>query len=174
MPPRLDPDPYGVPGAMFGPLDPELPALIGRVVMMSALLESKLEALASALGSEPQERYAGKPVSVTVAFVLRRLELYNETERETSFVEVTRDLLTEVDSLIDLRNSLVHCVWPDAGVSGWNGWRPTHQKRQRGPELADWESFTRDGLIALIGDLVEKIQGVSRQIAAAGGFSRRP
>ncbi len=45
-------DPYAVPSRIFGSIDPELPAMIGRIVMLSALLEHQVAVLASSVARQ--------------------------------------------------------------------------------------------------------------------------
>lgn len=58
------PDAFGVPGNTFGPVPEEFYAVVGRIVMVSAILELGLWDLTQALDrTKPQSEHAGKPAS---------------------------------------------------------------------------------------------------------------
>ena len=67
-------DSYGIPDNMFGVLPDEFPAIIGRIVMLGAVVEEKILQLAWALAQVPQTQYRGKQVSDLVKICRRHLD----------------------------------------------------------------------------------------------------
>ncbi len=54
-------DRWGVPHNMFGAIGEDFYGLVGRIVLVSALLENRLHVLFCALASAPEEERAGEP-----------------------------------------------------------------------------------------------------------------
>lgn len=164
-----------VPESFFGHLSPELPAAIGRIVMLSALLESKLAALASSVENKEQAFYASNDPSENIRICERRLPLYIGSDDESRFAQSGLSLVDETKSVLSARNAIVHRVWPRAGQAGWGGWKPLRRK-ERGNSVAwtEWADYSPGDLSALIEALVDVIRRYADLIATAGAFPRRP
>lgn len=164
-----------VPEAFFGYVSPELPAAIGRIVMLSALLESKLAALASSVENKEQAFYASNDASENIRICERRLPLYIRTDDESRFAESALAVVDETRSVLGARNAIVHRVWPRAGQAGWGGWKPLRRK-ERGTSVTwtEWTDYSPDDLSSLIEALVDVIERYADVVAAAGAFPRWP
>jgi hypothetical protein len=164
-----------VPESFFGYLSPELPAAIGRIVMLSALLESKVAALASSVENREQAFYASNEVSENIRICERGLPLYSRTNDESRFAISAMAVVDEARSVLSARNAIVHRVRPRAGLAGWGGWKPLRRK-ERGTSVtwAEWTDDSPDDLSLLIGSLVDVIERYADIIATAGSFSSRP
>lgn len=147
------PDNFGVPDHVFGPLDPDLPALIGRIVMLGALLETKVAALRSALEGVPEATVASIALGTNLRESMSELHRF-EGVAPPAFLEDARALLSRVSSANQMRNSIVHRVWSHAGVAEWAGWKPTRADEVKPPEWTDWKRYTREGLMSFLAELV--------------------
>lgn len=168
-------DAFGIPARYFGYLTPELPAAIGRIVMLSALLESRISALASSVENKEQAFYASNDPIENLRVCERRLPMYDRGTEERSFAASTMMLVAESRAIVSARNAIVHRVWPRAGQSGWGGWKPLRKKERGGAaEWTEWTDYTSEGLGTLIHALIALIDRYSDAVAAAGSFPRRP
>lgn len=166
----MEPDLYGIPEGFFGPLSSELPALIGRIVMLSALLETKIWYLASSVSDETQERYSRERVSENIKLTRKRLLLYQDDEKEKKFSQSAAKLLTGAEKVLDLRNAIVHGVWPESGVGTWMLWKP--QLKKRGENM-DWimkKEFSRDDLRDAVTSIIQLVHFAEVVIAEAGSM----
>lgn len=143
----MDEDQYGIPLSVFGPIDPELPALIGRIVMLSALAETKVDALASSLSRAPQSSTAGRNFGTNLGTC--RTALAKLEGPRKPFARSTLVLLNEVDEAMQARHAVVHRVWPRA-AGQWGGWKPIPPgKRDPGAvEWSEWQDLDRERLVA--------------------------
>lgn len=167
-------DAYGVPERLFGFLTPELPAAIGRIVMLSALLESKIAALASSVENKEQAFYAANDVSDNCRIIHSRVELYRRNPSEETFARAAQEATADSTSLLDARNKIVHRVWPKAGVDGWGGWKPLRKnQRENLVEWTEWTNYTEPDMKRLIRELIANLERYPDLIASAGSFERR-
>ena len=118
----MDPDNFGIPPRLFTVSNPELPALIGCVVMLATLLENKVWAITISVANGPQEQYAGRPTVDNIKTIKKRLPYFQDSPREVQFVGEVNTFIEAVELLLPKRNDLVHRVWShgDSGKSvGW-------------------------------------------------------
>ena len=166
-------DEYGIPEGFFGPVAPELPALIGRVVMLSALLETKIWHLASSIGEGTQEKYARKRPIQNLRFAQRRILLYQENVTEVHFSQSVRSLLTEAEEILELRNGVVHGVWPVSGAEEWAFWKPRSGRRDDNEDWIETKEYSKVELGELVRRLVQLVRVAEAVIAAAGSMPAR-
>ncbi|MDQ0030162.1 hypothetical protein [Arthrobacter bambusae] len=172
-------DPYGIPDNMFRYELGEFPALVGRVVMVAAVVEMKLEHLVMSLSGQPQEAHAGKGAGSSVKLCRRLLRARRSSfpDESTVFAERVEPLLNDVESALYLRNDVVHSSWPVPG----KGWRnlPDNQReaRQLGatPEWTKWVTFDEARLGDLLLELCGLVDRLADAIALAGSLEvQRP
>ena len=166
----MEPDPYGIPEGMFGPLDPELPALIGRIAMLSALLETRVDSLASSLSRALQSETAGRNPTDNIGACRKTLAAIEADPARAAFAARTAKLLDEIESALKARNAVIHRVWPKAGLAGWAGWKPIRKKKgdRDDREWTDWKSFSRAELVADVSRLVRLISEMGDVLAETG------
>ena len=166
----MESDPYGIPESIFGTLDPELPALIGRIVILSALIESKVDSLASSLSREFQDVTAGRPFAVNLNACRTSLEQLAKDPTREKYIDTTATTLTEVAVALRARHEVAHRVWPHAGSAGWGGWKPTPKARREAESerWTDWRNFTRDELLGDVVRLVRLVDEIGDALAGAG------
>jgi hypothetical protein len=169
----MDADPYGIPENFFGPLDPELPALIGRVTMLATLLELKLAHLASSIDNGMQHTYISATASDNLRLCRQRLKLYNGSDMEVDFANRTQALLPRIRRAVTDRNDVVHRIWPHASPGQWAGWKAKRHLDSDNPEWTTWDEYTHEWFTDLAARLIKLIDETSDAIAYAGGIPRR-
>ena len=120
-------DPWGVPEGLFGPVPKEFYAVVGRVTMLAALVDDMLLRLAWSLTDEVQSVHAGKYGD--------KLETVCRKAVVGFSVDLTTDVTTTLDAVHEtrqLRNAVVHSVWPNPTVDGAFGWRTAKPKKNDG------------------------------------------
>jgi hypothetical protein len=166
------------PPDMFGFVPYWLPTLIGKVVMVAALVEGKVDALLMNLSGRLQNTYAGKPVNGNIE--LCRTRLRGLGSQHEAFAVKTLELLDDVDAALKRRNAVVHSLWPDNTLEVARGWRnlPLVQRAQAMPgSEAVWTAWVEmdrerfDELVALLVQLVDRLVDA---IATAGSISVAP
>jgi hypothetical protein len=119
-------DPYDIPANMFGPSPPEEHfGLVGRVVMVAALIELRAGDLLTALDQAPQAKHAGKPASDHVKKCRKLL-----TDQGLSYHEAGLAMLDKLDYVLNERNAIVHSVWPSPTIDYAYGWRPVTEGKR--------------------------------------------
>lgn len=111
-------DQYGVPESMFGPVPEEFYGLVGRVVMLSTLVEDRILMLLWALDDEPQPTHAGKPF-----WQLRQLIEQHVDSLASDLRAEIANVVSRVAAAMDRRNGLVHSLWPNPTLEQAQGWR---------------------------------------------------
>lgn len=142
-------DPWGVPASFFGGVPEDFYGVVGRVVMLSALLENRLHVLLSALDSDQADRLAGQSGTVLIGELRRRLHRYPEEHR----VAAVR-LLDRAERALQLRHEVVHSLWPFGRLTDVRGWRDIPRKRGLPPERGVWTELTADTVPQLVRELV--------------------
>lgn len=111
-------DQYGVPESMFGPVPEEFYGLVGRVVMLSTLVEDRMLMLLWAMDDKPQPTHAGKPFWQLQQLIEQRIDSMGRDLH----AEIT-DVVARVAAAMDRRNGLVHSLWPNPTLEEAQGWR---------------------------------------------------
>lgn len=167
-------DGYEIPAGFFPSYAPLLPNSIGKVVMLAALLETKIEALASSVDNQTQDVYGGQGTVKNADTIRGRLRLYKENPAEAEFGRRTQAFLVDAESILDERNFIVHGVWPKHTETGWWAWKPRRYKK--GSKVVDWiegRDITKDDFFRICDALVELIHRAQALIADAGSIPRR-
>jgi hypothetical protein len=151
----MEPDPYGIPYNVLGPLDPELPALIGRIVTLAALLEARVSSLRSGLAQEPEAEFAGLQIGANLPECRKKAVALDG--RLGDLGPSLGQLLDRIENASSLRNELVHRVWAKTGLVEWAGWKPLPARQRDSPAWTDWRPFSRDQLAGLVDELLALI-----------------
>lgn len=114
------PDQYGVPDNMFGHVPEEFYGMIGRVVMVAAVLEMRLWDLATNLDGHDRQKHAGKSAK-QLEEVCRPLLA---EQQDPVLREQGDHLLVRVREALNDRNDVVHRLWPSTRLDEAFGWRP--------------------------------------------------
>jgi hypothetical protein len=163
-------DKFGLPESMFGFIDDDFAGALGRVAMVGALVESKLDMLVASLDNRTQSHFAGEPIArqlATARKLLRgpipaRPSLSKEERKHIGL------LLDQVEAVMWQRNEVLHSVWPQPNLSAGLGWR--HLPAKQRPNDVDWTKtygttvvlFTTllRQLVECVNDLQSTTQGV--------------
>jgi hypothetical protein len=165
---------YEFPMGMFGAVPSQLPTLIGKVVMLAALLETKVEALTSNLDNLTQDNYAGQGFAVNERTIRKRLKHYQQDGRETAFSNHVRSLLREIDRSLKDRNFVVHGVWPASAADAWWAWKPRRKsKRDDDAQWIEGRTLRAKDLVGFCTDLADLIARTQRAIETSGSLPRR-
>jgi hypothetical protein len=114
-----------------GPIDPRLPFYIGQIVMLSALLDKDVAAMAAAVGTIPdQNAYLASDVTQNIRVCLERFPRYSEPW-QVDAIERARPILDEIAILSNERNEIVHRVWSIAVGDAWGGYKGSRSKDPR-------------------------------------------
>lgn len=103
---------------MFGPVPEAFYGLVGRVVMLSTLVEDRTVMLLWALDDKPQPTHAGKPFRQLRELIEQRVG----TVDADLCAQIT-DVVARVGAAMDRRNGLVHSLWPNPTLDKAQGWR---------------------------------------------------
>ncbi|MCU1418179.1 MAG: hypothetical protein JWP32_2353 [Schumannella sp.] len=163
------------PEGLFGYVPPWLPQVIGRIVMVASLLETRTGALLMNLSRSPQSRYAGKPVSTIIDEARNRLGKLDVDHSDT--VARALSLLSDVEVALNRRNAIVHNLWPDNTYELVRGWRdvPPSQREPASDTVTDakWTAWIEAGntdLSALVEELTDLVRRMSDMVAEAGSI----
>ena len=155
-------DSYGIPDNMFGVLPDELPAMIGRVVMLGAVVEEKILQLAWALARVPQTQCRGKQVSDLLKICRRHIDKI-DAER----TERVQALLLDVEQAMRRRNDVVHSLWPAPKLGQLWGWRHAPQSALANGESVKEVTSSETELRQLITTLVRLVDEITNAVAMA-------
>jgi hypothetical protein len=125
-------DDFGVPDNFFGSAPERFYGLVGRVVLLSSLVEQCVLALTWTLDrAKTQDEHAGK--SGKALLDICRLKV-------NSLPELKADggpLLDRTEAALGERHGIVHSLWPNPGRNGAYGWRPVRGQRRSTPRELD-------------------------------------
>ena len=162
------------PQGMFGYVPDWLPTIIGRTVMVAALVEGKVDSLLMNLSGRLQNTYAGKPVGGNVDLCRKALVTLEDDNPE--FVASTRALLDDVEEVLKRRNAIVHSLWPDNTIEAARGWRnlPPAQREPSVPHIesawTEWVEIDRHGFNELVDTFIDLVDRLVDAIASAGSI----
>jgi hypothetical protein len=171
----MDFDNFGIPPRLFVVTNPELPVLIGCVVMLAAFIESKVWAITVSVANDPQDQYAGLSGAENIKTIKKRLRLFTAGRREQEFVEKVTAFIDDVDALLKERNALVHRVWSHGDATESAGWRQVPpSQRKNGQDWIEVEAYTPQKLKQLIAEFVLVAERAWDIVSLASAMDRRP
>lgn len=144
-------DAFGVPARFFGDADEDFYAVLGRVVMVAALLEDRLLTLLTVLTNAPQGQYAGLGFSALSKQARRALRV-----RPAAYAEQVGRALDRLEVRFTQRNELVHSLWPSPTLERAWGHRAVSINKRTRPE--DFEATVETNgaeLAGMLADLAE-------------------
>lgn len=167
-------DSYEFPDDFFGRVRPELADLIGKVVMLAALLELKVEELVSTVSWEgTQGKHAAVGFSRNLETLRKRLKRYDRNEQEKLFVNSTESLLRDIERALDERNLVAHGLWPATGGDGFYVWKTIlESKRVQPGNGADGRELQLSDLVKICERLAQLVNR-AREAFETGGFLPR-
>lgn len=165
--PENKPDCYGIPPWMFGAMPDELPASIGRVVMVAALLEEKLLNLAWVLTAATQDQYVDKSVAQVLQICRDGLK-----GLDAELAAQGAELLNDIEASLWQRNDIVHSLWPDPTRQRMWGWRHTNPKHVDGQQTTKTITTSDTQLLELISHLVTHVHATIHFHSTAGNHLR--
>ncbi|WP_349902132.1 hypothetical protein [Parafrigoribacterium humi] len=166
---------FVIPEGIFRYVPSRLPTLIGKVVMLAALLETKVEGLASSVDNATQDVYGGRGFVENSSTIRKRLQHYCRDAAEQEFSANVSILLDEVDAVLEDRNFIVHGVWPKSTDFAWWGWKPRRKtKSSSRPDWIEGRTFSPDEFVEICQTLVALLDRAQRAIEVAGSLPRRP
>lgn len=139
-------DSYGIPDNMFGEMPDELPALIGRIIMVWAVMEQHLHGLACGMALVPDTSLYGSAEQMT-GKCREHLDALPVRRRPA-----VSSLLDEIDEAREKRNDVAHNLWPHPHPDRFWGWRLTRKGKKTVKVTVD---YTKSDLQ----DLLDKVCG---------------
>lgn len=152
-------------------------ARIGRIVMVSALLESKVDALFWALDHRPQDALAGRPVSRTLLDIAALVDRHPPARPTLpdSVRDAIRTVVADLADAFKARNEIVHSVWPSPSADSAIRWRHLpRSQRDPGPQWIGAARIQPADLDEFLLSLVELEQRVVRLTRDVEGTPREP
>jgi hypothetical protein len=148
---------------MFGAVEDDFYGLVGRITLVSALLEDRLYVLYCQLARRPPDELAtttdtaanlsnlaGKPGTVIINESRKLLHRFWPDRRDEA-----EAFLTGSASALRGRHEIVHSLWPFSKPEPVRGWRHAPPGRRQEPDRpVEWTSLTADQLPELLTELV--------------------
>lgn len=150
-------DPYGIPDNMFGPVPEEFFAVLGRVVMVAAMLELQILDLLTVLEHATQDKHAGRPVGQLLEECRTRLG-----KSEAELCDPAMLVLNRAAVALETRNEVVHSLWPSPSLVAAYGWRPVIKKKRSQPDQPNASIATS---VPELGALIERIVALVEEVA---------
>lgn len=144
-------DRFGVPENAFGLVPEDFYGLVGRIVMLAALVDDRVLSLLWALDSAPQQEHSGKPTDAVVRMIRARLESWPKTVDDEGEV-----LLKRAEAALRMRHALAHSLWPNPTMEAAQGWRPLPRRKRASADPRDvvvWTRASEEMLVQAVGDL---------------------
>lgn len=129
----------------------EFYAIVGRVTMLAALVDDMLLRLAWSLTDDFQSVHAGKygdGLEKLCRSVVVRFSIDLATDVATT--------LDEIHETRQLRNDVVHSVWPNPTLDGAFAWRAVKPQNNNGQQTKAFQT-NREAFEQLIAALVDQI-----------------
>jgi len=111
VPSNVTTEHYPLPENIFGSVDPALPEGIGKIAMLSALLENKVAAIASSLENKQQSHYFKATFQSNKEVCRERLPLFEREPNRSDDVAAIRSFISRVSGAMAERNDVLHRVW---------------------------------------------------------------
>ncbi|MEY9853141.1 hypothetical protein ABH923_002819 [Leifsonia sp. EB41] len=150
-------DRFGLPDNMFGPIDDDFAGALGRIAMLGALIESKVDNLVASLDHNPQSRYAGDGVGqqLTNARKIINNRIPARPTVSEPHREQIRTLLQRIETTMFERNELLHGVWARPSFVNGLSWRHLPKGQRDAPhEWTRGRPTTAEDLYAVIAEMV--------------------
>ena len=158
------PDNFGVPGNMFGPITEEMFGAIGRVVAITSLVEMNAVDLITMIDHLSQTETAGKSISA----VLNQRKQAKKPALPTDVVA----LLTEVTDALDERHAVAHGLWTVSLDGSTFLWRPVVEAKRVASHIPTvGDTMTIDDMRLLIGRLVNLSARLKSHQTTVGAIS---
>jgi hypothetical protein len=159
-------DDYGIPVMFFGAVSEEFYGMVGRVAMVSTLVEDKLLGLVWALDQKhTQDKRAGEMGAQLIKLCRRLLVQLPTIETQGS------DLLERAQNALAARNVIVHSLWPNPGPETAFRHRPLLDRLRDPPhqwmDMAEIEISEIQQLIRTLAELVTELGDFQQRVHSA-------
>ena len=158
-------DNFGVPDSMFGPVPEDFYAVVGRIVLVTTMVEDRTLVLLWALDDATQDTHAGRSASHIRREVATRTTRHAAVLGGDDLVSHLSKVLADLNIASARRNALVHSLWPNPTEELAQGWRSVRQPR--GVEPHSEVSWTLTSLGALKDDHAELVELQERLVMIA-------
>jgi hypothetical protein len=144
-------DSFDIPDGMLGQHPEEVYGAVGRIVLLSALLENGLQTLVEKL--KPTSQSSLSSVSALAAEGRKHLPRFDDPSQRAR----AESFFADVDGALKERNDVAHNVWPAQPGRELFGWRPSRDK-VIGADRTQIKPTDMAALRSLIKTLVRLIQ----------------
>lgn len=149
----METDRWGVPPNMFGAVSEDFYGGVGRIALVSALLEDRLRVLFGLLADAVQEQQVGASGTELIKACRRHLG-----SLPADRVDAVQKLLADAESALLRRHEVIHSLWPFSGSVQVRGWRNVPaSRRQDRDQPVEWTSMHSEELPDLVRELVELV-----------------
>lgn len=180
VPSNVTTEHYPLPENIFGSVDPALPEGIGKIAMLSALLENKVAAIASSLENKQQSHYFKATFQSNKEVCRERLPLFEREPNRSDDVAAIRSFISRVSGAMAERNDVLHRVWPVADGRTWSGPRyhsksvPARRKARRKTDQnwAGWKDYDADTFRRIISKMIALVEESQTIVGRATSLPR--
>ncbi|WP_163511581.1 hypothetical protein [Fodinicola acaciae] len=177
-------DEYGIPDNMFGYVPPEVYDIVGRITMLAAVLDMKLQhltealhTLAFAVGGADDAVFAraGDSRTALIKCCRKTVEHLAAAGDSGSLRAEVCAFLDGAEAALNERNDVVHSVWSNPRTDPLYGWRYARPKQrdEGGPPVRSYLPSVQQ-LKDLIGTFVALINHVQQLLPIVSGFTPLP
>ena len=166
-----------IPPGLFAPgeIDQRLPAFIGEIVMLSALLDKDVASMAMSVQDRDQNVYLAQDVSLNIKVCRRRFRYFDQPWQKEVIAQAS-EFLAEVEQAANERNEIVHRVWSIAVGEVWGGYkgsRASDASLQETERAAGWK-YTPARMESIIENLVALAERGRTVVGMTTGLPRLP
>lgn len=159
-------DRFGVPDNLLGPHHEDFFGLIGRITLLSALLESRAFSLLQALGNYAQNQNAHYTMSRIIKEAQKELEAHRAVIEPVERAAIDA-FLSAASDCAKQRNVYVHSLWPVQAAGTYYGW--TFAPRGTPTRSTSHVRLSREEVIADLNRIVSAIGLWDRAWTAVSG-----
>lgn len=145
-------DDYGVPSNLMGVHHEDFFSLLGRIVVLSAVLENHVLVVYQSLVRAAQNEHTSLPVRNLLERCRKELHRLDGCPNDHQLVET---FLKEAEAMIERRNHYVHNLWPAQPGGRLFGWRPPRNKGSQDAITVDATLVEMRGDLASLVDLLD-------------------
>lgn len=144
---------------MFGPVPDDFYGLVGRIALVSTLLEDKVMTMLYSLDTKPHPTYSGKPASQIAPEIRKRLDRLAEVLGQ-GLVDQIETALAASTMVLEERHALIHSLWPNPTMEMAQGWRSKRVKGSENGSEITWTETNKEKLQACLNELVRMCEVV--------------
>jgi hypothetical protein len=161
-------DRFGIPDNILGAHDEDFYGAIGRVALLSALVEYQALTIYQTMMNLSQTEGTQLHASQLAVRACDALQPGEEDQNKKTLIKY----FTDVKTAFPERNNYIHNLWPAQPGDQFFGWRPNPDKKTRDNEPSVATQGNMDELKAFILMLVELVQRRDRVWVSASAQQR--